>query len=226
MAGSMDIPPESDILSQSSIGDWLVIGWFTPDYRLLAEKFAANLDEHNVPFHLFFKHKLSVGWNTWRKPSVVLEAMEMYRNKIVVLMDVDCVVRSDIAWIKDISGEVGLAISSRRVRLLWPMHKRNTIKASSRVVVFRPTEGAKTFAAEWAEKCKQSQHQGDEVAMLQAYLARPGLAYTHLTLNDCAIRHESAHDRKQVWTAKGCLKVLERRFFRTGRTKLAKKSGT
>src|SRR5262245_42953256 len=82
-------------LKGGRVEDWLVIGWFTEDatYRPLAERFATNLAEHGAPFHLFAKPVLGKGWNTWRKPSVVLEAMDAYPGKAIVLMDVDCTVR-------------------------------------------------------------------------------------------------------------------------------------
>jgi hypothetical protein len=68
-------------------GDWLVIGWFTPDYRPVAEKLAASLIAHGAPFHLMAKPKLGKGWNTLRKPSVVLELQERRRTQAGVLAD-------------------------------------------------------------------------------------------------------------------------------------------
>lgn len=70
------------------IADWLVAGWFTPDYRPLAEAFAVNLSEHGAPHHLLAKPSLGA-WNTRRKPAVVLEAMDLYPGKTIVLTDVD-----------------------------------------------------------------------------------------------------------------------------------------
>ena len=83
-----DVPASGDLVG-GQIGDWLVIGWFTEDstYRPLAEAFGANLSQHGAPFHLFAKPSLGA-WNTRWKPAVVLEAMDAYPGKTLVLMDV------------------------------------------------------------------------------------------------------------------------------------------
>jgi hypothetical protein len=223
----------ADILSICNVKDWLVVGWFTPDYRPIAEAFAANLAQHNAPFHLFAKPKLG-GWDTLRKPSIVIEAMDTCPDKALVLMDVDCTVSGDIAPAAHIPGDVGFAMHARRVRLLWPMHKRITIKASSRVVVFRPTEGARAFAVEWERQCKKPEMGAgdDEAAMAAAYLVqRPGIAYCYLdsrysglATSSAVICHDSAHERMPKLGIKGTLKAVEK-LFRTGRTKNAKQFG-
>src|SRR5262245_16514772 len=87
---------------------WLAVGWFTPDYRPLAERFAANLSEHGAPFHLFARPKIAAGWNTAQKPSVILDAMAQYPDKTLMLMDLDCVVHGDISPVVDIPGDVGI----------------------------------------------------------------------------------------------------------------------
>lgn len=215
--------PESDIRGIAPVGDWLVVGWFTPDYRPLAEKFAANLEAYQAPFHLFFKSKSEKGWNTWRKPSVVLEAMAAYPDRTLVLMDVDCILNGDIAPLTEIGGDVGIRVNARRARLLWPMHKRVVLKATSQVAVFHPTEGAKRFASEWERQCAQTHYSGDEAAMLQAFLTVPGVAFTQIG-KPTMVGHESAHAGRKPRTVKERLKAIERRF-RTGRTQAAKEAG-
>lgn len=216
-------PPESDLKSSLTPENWLVVGWFTPDYRPLAEKFAANLDAYHAPYHLFSKPKSEKGWNTWRKPSVVLEAMGAYPDKTIVLMDVDCIVKGDIAPLTEIGGDVGIRVNARRARLLWPMHKRVVLKATSQVAIFHPTDGARRFASEWERQCAQTHYSGDEAAMLQAFFTAPGVAFTQIG-KPAMVGHESAHAARQPMTLKQRVKVIERRF-RTGRTQAAKEAG-
>lgn len=216
-------PSESDVKSSSTPQNWLVVGWFTPDYRPLAEKFAANLDTYQTPFHLFSKPKSEKGWNTWRKPSVVLEAMAAYPDKTIVLMDVDCIVKGDIAPLTQIGGDVGIRVEARSVRLLWPMHKRVVLKANSQVVIFHSTEGAKIFAADWELRCAQTHYNGDEAAMLQSFLTVPSVAFTQVG-KPAMVSHESAHARRKPKTLKQILKSIEKPF-RSGRTKAAKEAG-
>jgi hypothetical protein len=57
----------------------------------LAEAFAANLAEHGAPLHLFSKPALG-GWDTSPKPAAVLEAMDRYPGKTIILAGVDCII--------------------------------------------------------------------------------------------------------------------------------------
>src|SRR5262245_61610007 len=101
-------------LKGGAIGNWLVIGWFTPDYRPLAERFAANLAQLNVAFHLWAKPKIGEGWSSLRKPSIVLEAMDAYPRKTLILMDTDCIVNGDISPVTAFAGDISLTLKTRR----------------------------------------------------------------------------------------------------------------
>ena len=47
---------------------------------------------------------------------MVLEAMDAYPGKTVILMDVDCLVRGDIEPVTQIGGDVGIVVIARNVR--------------------------------------------------------------------------------------------------------------
>jgi hypothetical protein len=214
--------------------DWIVVGWFTPDYRPLAEKFAANLSQHNAPYHLFARAKTTAGWSAMQKPAVVLDAMRAHPSKTLVLMDVDCIILDDIAPVAGISGDVAITVKPRRVRLMWPPNRRLTLKAISRVVVFRPTDGARRFAETWKRICEVSPEFGDEDALARAFLSCHGAAISHLDSHYAGeevpatphhiVVHDSAHERQRRQSLMGSLKAIERRL-RTGSTKLAKQAG-
>ncbi len=224
----MDIRKDSD-------KDWLVIGWFTPDYRPLAEKLASQLEAHNAPFHLFARSKLHMEWDTRQKPSVVLEAMSVHPGKVLVLMDVDCIVCGDIEPATKLTTDVALSVKARQTRKGRAWQKQIVITLGSRVVVFRPTPGAQAFAEEWRRQCAKSKVGGDETAMAWAYLRCPEVAYSQLDPRysgrevdaighpeGVVILHDSAHDPQRGGeSVKGWLKALERRYLRTGRTKAA-----
>jgi hypothetical protein len=216
-------------------GDWLVIGWFTedPTYRPLAEAFAANLAEHGAPYHLFAK-PAGKGWSTRRKPSVVLEAMDAHPGKTLVLMDVDCIVRGDIAPVAAISGDVGITVLARNMRKRREWRHWIATEASSRVVVFRPTEGARAFLRRWADQIERSHVNHDEHSMVWAFLASPDVSFSYIPqtysgreaskLPDGVIVHDSAHDRQrrhERGLIKHLLRMIERPF-RTGRTSAGK----
>ena len=214
--------------------DWLAVGWFTEDetYRTLAEKFAKNLSEHRIPYHLFSKPSLGA-WNTQRKPAVVMEAMDLYPGRTIVLMDVDCIVRENIAPIADIDGDIGITVLAHNVRSGKFNRQCVNIDCSSRVVVFKPNERARAFAEVWQRRVEQADLVNDEHAMVWAYLSSPSVEFAYIDqaysgrevgqVPDAVICHDSAHDR-QMKAAKtrgirGWLRAIERRFFRTGRSK-------
>ena len=218
---------------------WIAVGWFTADatYRPLAEAFAANLAEHGAPYHLFSRPPLE-GWDTSPKPGVVLEAMDAYPGKTVVLMDVDCVVRGDIEPVTQIRGDAGVTVIARNTRKGRRWSHSLLVEASSRVVVLRPTAGARAFAQAWADEIERSAIRHDENSMAWAYLSSPGVRFDYIpqefsgreagTVPDAVIVHDSAHDeqrRAERGPIKRVLRAFERRFLRTGRTRSSRLKG-
>jgi hypothetical protein len=231
-----DLSLSGDLIG-GQVGDWLVTGWFTPNYRPLAEAFAANLSEHGAPFHLFAKPSLGA-WNTRRKPAVVLEAMDAYSGKTVVLMDVDCRLRGDIEPVTQIGGDVGIVVIARNVRRRRRWAHWLSVECSSRVVVFRPTDGARAFAQSWADTIERSTVNHDEHSMAWAYLSSPGIHFDYIDqrfsareigrIPDAIIEHDSAHDearRASRGRFKTLLREFERRLLRTGRTRQSRLKG-
>ena len=221
----------------AQVGDWLVTGWFTPDYRPLAEAFGANLAEHGAPSHLFASrrseagtHRLSRPW-CWRRWTA-------YPGKTLVLMDVDCIVRGDIEPVTQIRGDVGVTVIARNTRKGRRWSHSLLVEASSRVVVFRPTVGARAFAQAWADEIERSAIRHDENSMAWAFLSSPSVDFDYIdqaysgreagTVPDAVIVHNSAHDeqrRAERGPIKRVLRAFERRFLRTGRTRSSRLKG-
>jgi hypothetical protein len=227
--------PESADLVGGNPKKWIVIGWFTPNYRPLAEKFAENLNEHLIPFHLYAKPNLGKEWNTTQKPKVVLEAMKEYPDKTLILMDVDMEILENIHPVTEFHGDVGIAMFARS------MHKGRKIKhwlaveCSSRVVVFKPTTKAKRFVERWAQRIANSDFNHDEYNMMWAFLDSPDIRFSYIderysgrevnTLPGAIIVHHSAHDkqrRKERSAIKNFFRGVEKSLFRTGNTRKAK----
>lgn len=217
----------------ASVGnrDWLAVGWFTPDYRPLAARFANNLAQHAIPYHLFARDKIGNGWDTRQKPSVVLEAMKRYPGRTVVLMDVDCIVKDDIEPITRITTDIAVSVKARQLRKGRAWQKQIAVVVGSRVAVFRPTNGARTFLQEWERQCRGAHYSGDETSMAWAYLLRPEVTSTQLDrrfagsevtaapIPGLVVAHESVHDRSTGHSISLFLRSLEKRYLRTGRTK-------
>jgi hypothetical protein len=226
--------------------DWLAIGWFTPDYRPLAERFAANLAEHGAPFHLFARPKVATGWNTAQKPDVVLHAMGLYPDTTLVLMDLDCIVHGDISPVVDVPGDVGITVIARnipgRIDRRWRVgpdrrwRHQIAVECSSRVAVFKPTPGACAFALNWRQQVVNSVVNHDEHSMVWAFLHSAGVQFRYIDarysgrevgqLADAVIVHDSEHAKIKAARRGGimdALRTFERRWLRTGRTKARKR---
>jgi hypothetical protein len=220
-----------DFISADITRDWLAVGWFTPNYEPFARAFAAGLAKHFVPFHLYAKPAQSV-WSTRSKPIVALEAMDAYPGKTVVLMDVDCIVSGDIAQVADIAGDVGITILARNMRKRKMWQHWIAAEASSRVVILRPIEGARTFLRRWADVIESNGLNHDEHSMIWAFLTSPDVRFHYIPLTysgrevgqvaNPVIAHDSAHHKThgRAWF-KRLLRAMERPF-RTGRTSAEK----
>jgi hypothetical protein len=197
---------------------------------------------------LWAKPKLAPGWNTSRKPSVVLEALDAYPGKTLVLMDVDCIVKGDIAPVTDVAGDVGITVIAQNVKGSPGRGLRRGrdaewrhwigVECSSRVVVFRPTAGARVFAQKWADQVKHSDGiSHDEHAMVWAFLEcqSAGVDFRYIdrrfsgreitVLPDAVIGHDSAHNKQRTGRRgrlRKALREVERRWFRSGRTRTKK----
>jgi hypothetical protein len=229
----MVIQMMGDIVSANPDSDYLVAGWFTTDdtYGPLAEAFAANLDQHQQPFHLFaVRRKAGAPWDTRKKPTVALAALDMYPGKTIILMDVDCHINGPLAPLANCPGDVGVNIIARpNIDWLGRTRKPNvvSVRLSSRVVVFRPFAGAVDFAQEWERLCRLPEPYGavkkggDETAMVWAYLSRPWVSFypiapaysaqSSMRVPNAVIEHDSAHAKQQARTWRGWLRLLEKR---------------
>lgn len=220
-----------DIQRTDDSKDWLVIGWFTPDYRPLAVKLAGTLEAHGAPHHLFSKEKRHGVWDVRRKPSVIIEAMDAHPGKTLILMDVDCIVTGDLTPAARLTTDLAVSIKARPRK--W--QRGIVITLGSRVVVFRPTTQARSFVTDWVRLSEQAPvGASTEVGMAWAFVARPDVTYSHLdqryaglerdashALDNVVVWHDSAHEKGQRTSLRNRIKSVERRWFRAGRTKSA-----
>jgi hypothetical protein len=221
-------------LASGNAGDWLVIGWFTPDYRTIAARFADNLRERGAPYHLFAQPVMPDGaWSTLRKPAVVLQAMAAYPDKTLILMDVDCVVTGDLAPLAAMPGPVGLSVKMRERPRTRRWQREISVSVGSRVAVFKAAAlVARDFATEWQHQCERSDHPGgDETALTWAYLLRPDIEFSHIDGRyvgrelgarcddpQVAVWHDSVHDKKGLGRRLQLAAKRVERIFRAGRT--------
>ena len=126
---------------------WVVCGWFTPGYRLSADKLIASLDAIGAPLDIAEVPKLPGTWedNTMAKPAQLLAAMDRHAGKVVMFLDVDCEVLGDLSPLASITGDVGLLFY---VRTKFRRSGGMRFGARSGIVVVRPTP-----VAGWSGGC-------------------------------------------------------------------------
>jgi len=203
--------------------DFLVIGFFTPNYEPAARAFAQNLAEHRISHHLYARPIVEGDWysQTRQKPTVLAHARSDYPDKNLVFMDVDCRVRGDISEILNTRGDVvmrtkGTAKGTHRA-----------LKPTTRVLLLRPTSGSDAFIAGWEATCRGAgPGQSAEFMLIHAMSDSPEIYSVgtlpiklagielHDALPDAVIVHDSIRDpTRPAWA----LRRGAQKYFRAGR---------
>ena len=129
--------------------DYIVAGYYTPDYAPWASALRASLYAHGQPYNLMAVPKADGGWeaNTLRKATEVANAMSCHPDKVIIWLDVDCIVHGDLSPLAELWGvDVSVYMHGRRRRLGG--YKLHCI---TRTIVLRPTPGARDFVERWKE---------------------------------------------------------------------------
>lgn len=147
---------------ESSMSNWIVCGWYTPDYSHWAVKLAASLDAVGAPHRLYGVEKLSGSWaaETMRKPSLVRTFRQDHPDSTIILLDVDCQVTGSLEPLVD---------SVRADVAAHLMVKKGGMKVMSGTMVFRPTSGANAFVEAWIDAVGQCGDGAvDQIALMHA----------------------------------------------------------
>lgn len=193
---------------------YVVTGFYTPNYAEIADAFRRNLSALSIPHKLYAAEMLGESWavQTFRKPHFALRALDEHPDKTVIIMDVDCIVRGDLAPLLDLECDVALYPAVRK--------KTKQPTTSTRVVVIHQTPGARRLITAWQTKCDEAistllsrgirtWHRDvgigatDESLMRQAIDDNPDVIVAHLRgahsgnsgRSDALVGHQSAHDR-------------------------------
>jgi hypothetical protein len=202
---------------------WIVCGWFTPDYRVWADKLISSLDAVAAPHDIVERSKLPGGWeaNTMGNPLAVRDAMNRHPDKVVIFLDVDCEVRGHLSPLAMMSADVAFYVRSRRGR-----NGGIRFGLRSGTIVIRPTPAAVAFVNAW---CLLSEAgmvgDVDQDTLMLAVGAVPGLNLATLDARWCAtpgdmvtdpvILHDNAsRDVQKVTRRRRILWRLLRRFQR------------
>jgi hypothetical protein len=221
-ADEAEAPQGSDI-RQVFGSDFLVIGFFTPNYEPAASAFAKSLAEHRISHHLYARPIVEGDWysQTRQKPTVLALARRDHPNENLIFMDVDCRVRGDIGEILKTRGDIAMRTKGTGKA------SRIALKPATRVMLLRPTPGTDAFIAGWEAACQRAgKGNSAEYMLIQAMSDSPEnysigtlpIRYAgielHDALPDAVIVHDSIRDPTRVgWAYRRGLQ----RYFRAAR---------
>jgi hypothetical protein len=148
-----------DIRSASFATDFVVVGWFTPDYRPLAERLASDLGHHDTPYHFYSVPALdgSLRQITRLKPKVALVAHDEYPGKAILMLDADCLVNGDVRpLMTSLRADIGHWMKARPKG--WWSRQRGRLRfhVADRVIAFGGTPQSRRFCEMWAEDCART----------------------------------------------------------------------
>lgn len=136
----------------------IVCGWYTPDYLVWKSQLVMSLDRHGIPHDIIAVDRVGDDWagETLRKASQLQDAMRRNSGKVIVFLDVDCLVTGDISPLADLSGDVAVYMQARVRRKGWHSG-RYAMHAITRTIVVKPTAGSRAFVQTWVEHSEAAQ---------------------------------------------------------------------
>ena len=173
--------------------EWIVCGWYTPDYRDWWDRLSSNLGDIGAPSDFVERSKSDGGWeiNTMRKPHELLAAMDRHPEKTIVFLDVDCAViggKAGLAELASISGDIAFFVRSK-----WSQNSgRPVFTTRSGTFVVRPTRHARAFVNAWCEAGRSApRYAVDQDSLLAAVGRTPGVSITYLYAKYCAVPQDN-----------------------------------
>lgn len=211
---------------------YVVTGFYTPNYAEIAKTFIQNLESYSAPHKIYAVERLGDTWlgQTLRKPEIALRAIAEHPGATVILMDVDCTIHGSLEPLLLGAADISLFIRAKR---------RDRVHCSSRVVVFRPTEGTNRLLTLWHEKCEMAMQaisrkhlsrrnlmsrfiisDNDESLLMETITETPGITVRILPKEHAGaaakfverplITHDSAHDRGVPLSSRHGLSLIKR----------------
>lgn len=209
---------QADLINTHDLTDWLVIGFFTPNYRELAETFANSLRNQNHPHHLFAVES-SGTWShvTMLKPTVILNAMDHYPDKSLILMDVDCIVNGPLDELAHFQPNADVSCYTTLTMKQLRRHRQN-FSLSSRVMLIRPTAGARDFMNKWREACDERPWMyGAERNLVLAFTRAVGVSFSPLSATYSGREVGTARATNAIITHKSAVKNFKENTSITAR---------
>ncbi|MGD9803398.1 MAG: putative nucleotide-diphospho-sugar transferase [Hyphomicrobiaceae bacterium] len=172
--------------------NFVVCGWYTPDYAAWVTPLRASLDKVGAPHDFVSVDKRRGGWarNTLRKPAMMIQAMRRHARTTIIFLDVDAIVFAPLDDLAAIKTDIGLHMRLGKDRLGTPR-----LGLRSGTMVLRATDGTVSFLHRWAE-FSDGTRRGlvDQNTLTMALARTPELTVTNLSVRFCATRADGVHN--------------------------------
>jgi hypothetical protein len=172
-----------------------------------------------APYDIVRVPKVRGGWegNIMAKPRHILAAMDLHPDRVIVWLDVDCVVYGDLSPLAETRADVSFRMHGK-VR----SRKGATFRAQSGTMVLAPTAEARQFVVNWKiaseqAPCGEIDQGGNQIAAMAKSI---GTTFTPLPLIYCenpdeyfmeaVVRHSSARATLRLPRTRGILRFLGR----------------
>jgi len=158
--------------------NWMVSGFYTPDYAHWYERLKFNLMGFDQPFFFAEAKKLGGGWeaNCLAKAGHVADMMARFPNKTIVWIDVDCQVTASLEPLARIPGDIGVRFytKGRRGRAV-------ILRVAAGTLVFKPNEAARRFVHRWrANSATAPFGEDDEATLTRTVTSIHGVAISQI----------------------------------------------
>lgn len=132
------------------MSNYIACGFYTSDYAPWWEQLRKGLDEHACP-HDFVEVKPAESWEmtTMLKAGEIQKAMQRHPQKVVIYLDVDCMVTGSLEPLAALPGDVSVYMRARVHRKTGLRNGSYRMHAIARTIVFNPTAGAREFVSNW-----------------------------------------------------------------------------
>ena len=165
--------------------NYIVAGFYTPDYARWWGKLRENLDFWSQPHDFAIVEKAAGGWevNTRLKAPQVLAAMDRHPGKTVIFIDVDCEVRGDLSELaRTTKGDIGIHF---HIKL---RSKGARLRPRCGTLVVRPTPAARRFVEAWIEHCIKARiGDNDQTCFILAMHSTNGITIEPLDSRWCVV---------------------------------------
>ena len=175
------------------MNEFVVCGWYTPDYKVWADRLLSNLTALGLPHDFVVVPKPIAEWEsiTLLKPQQVLAAMDRNPGKTIIFLDVDCEVLSASAMVSlsEIIGDVGFYLRTK-------FRRSGALKWSPRsgTMVFKPSLNARKFVEMWRDLSVSAPAYAVDQDMLAITLGKHPWSITFIDIRHCAIEGDKVSD--------------------------------